>query len=122
MAADRIEIRGVRAMAVIGVCTHEREIAQPFQLDLDLHVDLRAAGVSDDLDDTVDYGAVTTAAARVVTEANDLLLERVAHRVVDAVLALDPRIEAVEIVLTKLNPPLPIDVGSTAVRLVRGRS
>ena len=46
---DRIEIHGLRVMTVVGALDHEREAAQPLQLDLVLHVDLADASVSDEL-------------------------------------------------------------------------
>ena len=49
---DQIRIRGLRELAVIGVLPEEQVRAQPIEIDVDLDVDLRAAGVSDDLDDT----------------------------------------------------------------------
>ncbi len=55
---DRIELRGLRALGTHGVLPEEQERPQPFEVDLDLEVDLRRAGRSDDLADTVDYGAV----------------------------------------------------------------
>ena len=58
---DRIELRGLRVMASVGVLPEERERAQPLELDLTLSCDLAAAGYSDALDDTVDYGAITDA-------------------------------------------------------------
>ena len=54
---DRIELRGLRQMVVCGVLDHEQAQAQPFEFDIDLHVDLLPA-MSDDLDDTVNYGEV----------------------------------------------------------------
>ena len=79
--ADRIELRGLRAMAPCRRApttsgTHD----QPLELDLDLVVDLAAAGDSDDLDDTVDYGAVCDArGGRGRASAMSQLLERAGH-------------------------------------------
>ena len=88
-AGDRIELRGLRALGIIGVLPEERERAQPFELDIDLEADLHPAGHSDDLADTIDYGRAVALAERVVTTEQHLLLERVAQRVADELLALD---------------------------------
>ena len=48
-------------MGVHGVLPEEQVRPQPFEVDVELLVDLRAAGASDDLADTVDYGAVSDA-------------------------------------------------------------
>lgn len=117
---DRIEIHGLRVMTVVGVLTHERQSAQPLQIDLTLHVDLADAALSDELGDTANYGAVSEAVANVVRESKDLLLERVAGRVAETVLSFD-RVEAVDVTVIKLRPPIPEDVKSSAVTLRRNR-
>ena len=62
-----IQLRGLRAVGTHGVLPEEQARAQPFEIDLDVEADLRAAGQSDALTDTVDYGALAEAAARVVS-------------------------------------------------------
>src|ERR1041384_4304195 len=49
---DRIAVRGIRAMGVHGVLAEEQFRAQPFEVDVELAVDVRAAGESDVLADT----------------------------------------------------------------------
>jgi dihydroneopterin aldolase/2-amino-4-hydroxy-6-hydroxymethyldihydropteridine diphosphokinase len=118
---DRIEIRNLRVMTVVGVLAHEREAAQPLRLDLTLHVDLRDAGLSDELGDTANYGAVAELVDEVVRESKDVLLERLAARVAEAALRFD-RVEAVDVAVTKLRPPVPVDVEATAVTIQRTRA
>lgn len=122
MTAGAIHIRGLRVLANVGVPEAERAHAQPLSIDLELVVDLDAASRSDDVADTVDYGAVAIAVADAVTGAPAALLERVAGLAADAVLDLDPRTEAVTVTVTKLRPPIPRDVDATAVRLHRTRT
>ena len=117
---DRIELRGLVITTTIGVLEQERAIAQPLQLDLSLLVNLRQAGQSDDLGDTVHYGEVTERVAQVVRSAQDRLLERLAERVAESVLAI-PRVQAVEVTVAKLRPPVPEQLHSTAVRILRHR-
>ena len=121
-ATDRIELRGLRAMGRVGVLDHERAHDQPLEFDLDLVVDLAAAGESDDLDDTVDYGAVCDGVVATVGERHVALLEALATRVADAVLALDGRIAAVEVAVRKLRPPVPHDLATSGVRIERARA
>jgi dihydroneopterin aldolase len=118
---DRIEIRGLRIVAAHGALAHEREIAQPFELDLDLEHDAVLAGGSDRLADTVDYGSVVTAAAAVVRDRSFLLLEALAQAVAGAVLGLDPRITVVEVSVRKLRPPIAEHLDSVGVRIRRER-
>jgi 7,8-dihydroneopterin aldolase/epimerase/oxygenase len=119
---DRIELRGLRVVGRIGVLDHEREQDQPLEIDLDLAVDLGAAGASDDLGDTVDYGAVCTAVAVTVAEGHVALLEHLAARVAAAVFGLDDRIGAVDLTIRKLRPPVPVDLATSGVHIVRTRA
>jgi dihydroneopterin aldolase/2-amino-4-hydroxy-6-hydroxymethyldihydropteridine diphosphokinase len=117
---DRIELRGIRAVGIIGVLGEERVRPQPFEIDLDVEMDLSAAGRSDDLQHTLDYGPPLAIVQRVVTEEGHELLERVAARIIEEVMA-DDRVEGVEVVVRKVRPPVPVDVATTAVRMRRGR-
>ena len=119
--SDRIEIRDLRVTGTHGVLPEERERAQPFAVDITAWVDMTAAQQSDDLADTVDYGALAQAAADVVGGRSYRLLEALAGRLASALLIVDPRLEAVEVTVRKLRPPLPLDVGSTGVRVRRAR-
>lgn len=116
---DRIELRGLRVTGTHGVLPEERTRPQPFELDLDVEADLRAAGASDALDATVDYAALAEAAARVVSEEHHALLERLAERVAEVVLAVDPRVRSATVGIRKLQPPVALDLSSAGVRITR---
>ena len=117
--ADRIELRGLRSVGTHGVLAEEQQRAQPFEIDLDLAVDLSLASESDRLADTVDYGAVAEAAAGVVTGPSFELLEALAHAVARTTLAADRRITAVTVAVRKVRPPLPVDLGTVGVQITR---
>ncbi len=116
---DRIQLRGLRVVGTHGVLPEEQARPQPFELDLDLAVDLALASVSDRLADTVDYGAVAELAAGVVAGPSFELLEALAEAVAQAALASDLRITEVTVHLRKLRPPLPMDLGTVGVRITR---
>jgi 7,8-dihydroneopterin aldolase/epimerase/oxygenase len=118
---DRIELRGLRVPAHVGVLPIEREQYQPLEIDLDVVVDLGPAGASDDLGDTVHYGAVCDAVAQAVGGGHVALLERLAEVVARAVLSVDPRIVAVDLAVRKLRPPVPHDLATSGVHVVRTR-
>ncbi|MGI9612678.1 MAG: 2-amino-4-hydroxy-6-hydroxymethyldihydropteridine diphosphokinase [Acidimicrobiales bacterium] len=115
---DIISISGLRAVAIVGALPHEREIAQPLGIDLRLEVDLHDAGATDELGDTVHYGLVSERVVACVEESKDILLERLVARIADEVLAFD-RVDAVEVTLTKLRPPIAADAETTAVTIRR---
>ena len=118
---DIIELRGLRSVAVVGLLPEERERAQPLELDLDVEVDLTAAGVSDDLSDSVDYGAICDVVSDVLARSEPLLLERLAALVAESVLGVDDRIEAVTLSVRKVRPPVPHDLTTSGVRIRRQR-
>ena len=119
--SDRIEVRDLRVTGTHGALPEERDRAQPFSVDIVAWVDMEAAQQSDDLADTVDYGALAQAAADVVGGRSYRLLEALSGRLASALLIVDPRLEAVEVTVRKLRPPLALDVGSTGVRVRRSR-
>jgi dihydroneopterin aldolase len=119
---DRIELRGLRALGRHGALPEERERDQPFEVDLAMTTDLAGAGASDRLDDTVDYGAVAAAVAGVIAGPHAELLERLAERVAAAALDVaGNRATAVEVTVRKLRPPVPVELESVAVTVVRAR-
>ena len=61
---DRIALTGLTVRGRHGVLPAERRDGQDFVVDAVLHLDLRPAAASDDLADTVDYGALAEPARR----------------------------------------------------------
>lgn len=117
---DRIELRGLRVLGAHGVLPEEQGRVQPFEVDLDLDVDLTKAGRSDALGDTVDYGAVAEAVAGVVGGAHSDLLEHLAERIAGAALAAGaPLASGVTVTVRKLRPPLALDLSSAGVTVRR---
>ena len=66
---DRVLLRGLLFHAHHGVLPAERALGQKFELDVALSVDLRAAGQSDDLNDTISYAAVYECERSVATKS-----------------------------------------------------
>jgi dihydroneopterin aldolase len=118
---DGIGLRGLRVTGTHGALPEEQGRAQPFEVDIDLAVDLAPAGASDVLADTVDYAAVVATVAAIVAGEHHQLLERLATRIVEGVLALDGRIAGVTVTVRKLRPPVPVDLASVAVTITRAR-
>lgn len=120
MVAGVIELRGLHVDALVGVLPQELEVPQPVEIDADVHVDIAAAAASDLLEDAVDYGAVCDALVRRATAGHVGLLERLAHLLAADVLAVDGRIDAVEVVVRKLRPPVDgLDTSGVRVRIGR---
>lgn len=104
---DRIVLHGMQFEGIHGVAEDERAERQLIELDVELSLDLRAAGASDDLDQTVDYGEVFERCRLIVEEQTFSLLEGIAGAVAADVLARFPRVESV--VVRARKPGVPID-------------
>jgi dihydroneopterin aldolase len=115
---DVIQLRGLRVMGVHGVLPEEQQRPQPFEVDVDLTVDLRPAGLSDHLEDTVDYGVISDLVAACVGEERHALLERLAERIAAVALA-DDRVTSVTVTVRKLRPPLAVSIDHVAVSITR---
>jgi len=119
--ADRIELTGLRVRGNHGVFDHERRDGQEFIIDLVLWVDSRPAAASDDLNDTVDYGALAQRAHDIVAGEPRNLIETVAAEIADDI-AADEKVYAVEVTVHKPSAPIPLTFADVAVVARRSRS
>ncbi len=120
---DRIELRGMRFAGRHGVLPEEATVAQPFEVDVVLELDLAAAGASDDLGGTVDYGDVFRRARAIVEDGPHVaLIETLAERIAADVLAAHPAAMAVTVRVRKPRAPLPGDFAWAGVEIRRERA
>ena len=120
VAGDRIRLSGVRGRGFHGVFEHERREGQEFVVDVELAVDLAPAGHSDDLADTVDYGAIGAAVlARIEGEAFDLV-ERLAQVIAEDALA-HVSVDEVTVTVHKPQAPVGVPFDDVTVRVTRCR-
>ena len=117
---DRIELRGLRVRGHHGVFDHERRDGQEFVIDITVWLDLDVAAASDDLADTLDYGDLAQRAADIVAGPPRQLIETVAGKIADGVMA-DERVHAAEVVVHKPGAPIPLEFADVAVVARRSR-
>jgi len=120
MTADRITLRGMRFLARHGVTLEERLEPQPFEVDVDLEVDLRAPAASDELTDTVDYAEVFAVVTRVVEGQSFRLIEALAGAIADGVLTSTTAV-GVTVRVRKPKAPLPGSFETVEASLTRRR-
>lgn len=113
--ADRIVLDGIRGIGYHGVFEFERRQGQEFVVDLVVHLPARVA--TDDLADTVDYGVIAQRAHEVIVGEPMDLIETLAERIADAVLALGA--SSVEVTVHKPQAPIPVPFTDAAVRITR---
>jgi 7,8-dihydroneopterin aldolase/epimerase/oxygenase len=122
MSEDRILLEGMVFHGRHGTLPAERELGQPFVVDVELRLDLRAAGLADDLTRTVDYSEVHRRAKEIVEGPPVGLTETVAERIAAAVLEEHPPVEAVRVKVGKPNVRLGDTVrAGSAVEITRRR-
>lgn len=118
---DRLVLSGIKASGIHGVLDSERDSSQPFEINLAIEADLTAASASDDLGLTIDYSRVAADVSRIVREETFGLIEALASRIAEAVLA-DSRISAVEVEVRKLRPEVEARLSYAAVQIRRTNS
>jgi 7,8-dihydroneopterin aldolase/epimerase/oxygenase len=115
----RVELVGLEAFGPHGVSDAEREVGRRIVLDIAFTVPDCTAVAADDLEGTVDYGAVATLAAGVVTGTSCRTLEHLCGLVAEEIEARFPGVRDLEIRAAKTEPPIPEAIGEVAVILRR---
>ncbi|NMN02570.1 2-amino-4-hydroxy-6-hydroxymethyldihydropteridine diphosphokinase [Bifidobacterium panos] len=118
---DKIVLTGVRANGTHGVLDFEQERAQTFVVDVTLFLDLAKAGQSDALSDTVDYGRVAKDIVAVVEGEHVDLIEALAQRIADRILAIGA-IARVEVTVHKPHAPITVPFDDVAVTITRAQA
>jgi len=117
---DKIILKGMKFIGRHGVLPQERELGQPFVVDVELHLDLSPAGKTDDLSRTVDYARVYAGVEAVVAGEPCRLLETLAEKIAQKTLELFP-VEQVTVRVKKPQAPLPGIFSYAAVEITRRR-
>lgn len=115
---DLITVRGLKVPTHIGVTQEEREQLQNVLIDIELAVDLAAAGATDELGDTVDYDRLTREIAELVRGSEAKLLEALAQAIARHACTFSG-VDRVTVEVAKEAPPVQEDVGPIAVRITR---
>ena len=118
---DRIALRGLSAHGRHGWFREEQDAGQEFRADVVLGVDTRAAAVSDDLADTVDYGNLAQRVVGVIAGEPVKLVETLAQRIADVCLAF-AHVQDVEVTVHKPKAPILVPFGDVTVTIRRART
>jgi len=119
---DQITLHGMQFYGYHGVNPEERVLGQRYVVDLTVDLDLRPAGASDKLEDTVSYSHIYRSVRAVMEGEPRNLLESAAEAIAERVLSEFP-VAAVSVTVKKPNPPVRGSaIESAAVRIHRTRS
>ncbi|HJQ28161.1 MAG TPA: dihydroneopterin aldolase [Rubrobacter sp.] len=122
MSEDRILLADMVFHGHHGTLPAEHDLGQPFVVSVELRLDLRPAGTSDDLTKTVDYGEVHRMARDIVEGEPVQLVETLAERIAASTLDNHPRVEAVKVRVAKPHVRLGDTVlAGSAVEVLRRR-
>ncbi|MDD2554062.1 MAG: dihydroneopterin aldolase [Desulfotomaculaceae bacterium] len=118
---DKIILEGMEFFGYHGAQLEERTLGQRFILDVELFLDLRPAGSSDDLDRTINYALVFDRVQSIVCGRSYQLIEALAEAVAKELLEQFPA-DQVKVRVKKPQAPVPGRFTWLAVEITRGKN
>ncbi len=116
---DKIFIRDLLVRCIVGIYPEERTEKQDVKINMVLYTDLRKAGQSDDIDDTVNYKTIKKQVLKMVQESDFFLIEKLAEEAAQIALK-DSKVEFVNVSIDK--PGALRFARSVAVDITRARA
>ena len=116
---DFIKVTNMKVFANHGVLEKEKKNGQNFYLNAKVYVDMRKAGLTDKLEDTINYDQICIFLAEVFAEEVFDTIEAAAEYTVQEIMVNFPMIEAMELEVRKPHAPLtyvPEDISVTIYR------
>lgn len=119
--SDSIVLTGIHGFGYHGVFDHERTNGQDFFVDVTLRLDLLAASLSDDLEETVNYGSVTNLIVDEIKGEPVSLIERLAGRIAEKILKEYRQVLEITVTVHKPDAPVGTLTKDIAVQITRTR-
>ncbi|MFP4978620.1 dihydroneopterin aldolase [Paenibacillus sp. CN-4] len=118
---DKMKLHRMEYYGYVGVYAEEQKLGQRYYVDLELDMDLKPAGRSDDLELTVNYAELHALVKNIVETRKFKLIEALAECIASAILDTYTIIDAVTVKVTKPHPPFDIHFQGVTVELHRSR-
>lgn len=118
---DKIYINDMMFYGYHGVLVEENKIGQRFKVDIIVDVDLKKAGQTDDLSNTINYQELYNITQNIVEGPPFNLIEAVGEKIASVFLDTFPQIINCRIKVIKPDPPIPGYYNSVAIEINRGR-
>ncbi|MEW5856840.1 MAG: dihydroneopterin aldolase [Cyanobacteriota bacterium] len=115
---DSIQLTGIRCYGYTGYLPEEQVLGQWFEVDVTLWLDLAPAGISDAIEDTLDYRQVISTVKHLVKTSKFALVEKLISAIADAILEFK-QVSQVQVRLTKLGAPIPDFGGKITIDITR---
>lgn len=116
---DIITLKGLSAHGIHGVYDFEHTVKQLFLVDVALWVDFSTATANDDIAATVSYADIARDVVSIVEGPSVRLIETLAQRIVERVMA-DPRVEGALVTVHKPQAPMEQEFADVSVSVRRG--
>lgn len=117
---DRLTLLNMRFEGKHGVPEEERAAPQPFEVDAEMYLDLRPAGLTDDLEQTVDYRTAFDICRDVIEGPSCQLIETLAETIAGRLLGAFGMAGVSEVVVRVRKPNVllsgPLDAASVEIR------
>ncbi len=114
MSRDQVLIEGLVIPVRIGVHEWERGLRQPLRFDMEMDWNNRIPGVSDELNDALDYAAVAESLRKAAQNSSFLLLEALAEHCAELVLR-EFSVSRVRLKISKALPQLGMERAAVVI-------
>ena len=115
---DSISLKGIRGFGHHGVLAEETANGQEFIVDVEIHLDLRKAGTTDDLKHTIDYSQVAIQIIKHIEGSPVQLIETLAENIAKDLLSSE-KLEKVVVTVHKPNAPITVLFSDVSVTISR---
>lgn len=113
-----IELEGMEFYAYHGHYSFEKQVGARFIVSIRIQTDCDKAGLSDKLEDALNYQQVYDLICEEMAIPS-ALLEHVCHRILDRLYRSFPNIEQAIVKLSKMNPPMGGQIEKVSIELSR---
>ncbi|GJE16442.1 dihydroneopterin aldolase [Methylobacterium marchantiae] len=120
--SDRILVERIAVFAYHGLLEEEARIGQRFYISLDCRIDLRQAGLSDDMAQTVSYADLTEIVVRIATTRRFSLIEALAEAIAAEILDRFAGVDSIGVRVDKPSAPVPAVIDGVAISIMRSRA
>lgn len=119
---DKIIMKNMAFHSYHGVFQEEKTLGQKFFIDASLYLDLKPAGINDDLNHSVNYGEVYELIKDIINKENFDLLEALAEKICHSIISNFNLIQKIELEIRKPEAPVHGIFDYFAVSINRKRS
>ena len=117
---DRIKIQNLEVFGHHGVFSEETKLGQKFLINATLYTDTRAAGYSDELEYSTDYGKICHFMTKYMQTHTFKLIEAVAEQMAQALLLEFPLLQKLDLEIQKPWAPIGLPLENVSVEISRG--